>query len=923
MSHEGRRFHEDLEPEEALTAEEEAAPATEMCANAAKEAQDLREILASLPRRENSPRRITVEDILHGNVENEGQSDNLKRLIASISNTKRKRSNTGHLDGQSASSPTPVPPARKRSKRPSSERSYVWKHFSTGPNDEDHIATCNYYGQVYACDRSTHGTSTLWYHLRLLCPKEQLKGQDLPKKNQGTPKHTFSIEDCRQALADMVIIDEMPFRSVEGEGFRRYSKVLQPKFDPPSRVTVARDCMARYFQEKPNWKKVLKNQRVSLTIDTWTSNQNLCYMSLTAHWIDVEWKPQTRILNFCSVSDHKGETLGKRVEECLLEWGIDNIFTITVNNASANDKLIQYLKGVCKGWKGVVLHNKFLHVRCNTHILNIVVKSGLEENNEPIDRIRIAVRFVRSSPSRLKVFKKCAELEKISTKSLLTLDLDTRWNSTYLMLESAVKFEKAFERLGKEYKPFKAHFGDKRPPNASDWEAARRMLCFLKLFEKVTTRLSASFHVTSSIVFHDIMLMRAKLEEIAMGEDATLASMARLMKRKFQKYWEEEGNLNYLLFIAVILDPRYKLQYLTYCLSILYGPDKGKEIGEKVESALAELFASYAQSVSASSSTSRGSNPQPVHFNVDEEDEENPWDMLASQFEQHMEEIESEPNISELSMYLSEKREMRAKEFEILNYWKLNSNEYPVLSLLAKDILAVPASTVPSESAFSTGGRIIDPLRCSLSTNTVEALICAQSWLRSSHTKATAREAAEEVQEYEEIREDVFLLRRFLVGDLLFSVAFSSPPGSGSSSPSGGLGFCGSICLHIHSPPVFLWHLFGCGCLVRGTGPALGLLAARHLSLRQSCLLDYGSTRLPAWPVRAAGSVCHCAPSRNSFMASDSSGGCRLARMLHTICIWRCPSALDIFLMKEDLEKLGVNRNVCLNIPMLFGMRNT
>ncbi|WVZ85134.1 hypothetical protein U9M48_032086 [Paspalum notatum var. saurae] len=281
------------------------------------------------------------------------------------------------------------------------------------------------------------------------------------------------------------------------------------------------------------------------------------------------------------------------------------------------------------------------------------------------------------------------------------------------------------------------------------------MLCFLKLFEKVTTRLSASLHVTSSIAFHDIMLMRAKLEEISMGGDPTLASMAHLMKRKFQKYWEEEGNLNYLLFIVVILDPRDKLQYLIYCLSILYGPDKGKEIGDKVESALAELFAFYVQSASASSSTSRGSNPQPLHFNADEEDEENPWDMLASHFEQHMEEIESEPNISELSMYLSEKREKRTKEFDILNYWKLNANKYPILSLLAKDVLAVPASIVPSESAFSTGGRIIDPLRCSLSTNTVEALICAQSWLKSSHTEVTAREAAEEVQEYEDIREEL------------------------------------------------------------------------------------------------------------------------------------------------------------------------
>jgi hypothetical protein len=89
-----------------------------------------------------------------------------------------------------------------------------------------------------------------------------------------------------------------------------------------------------------------------------------------------------------------------------------------------------------------------------------------------------------------------------------------------------------------------------------------------------------------------------------------------------------------------------------------------------------------------------------------------------------MEAVGAEENDSELSRYLDEKLEKRDKDFDILNYWKVNSNKYPVLSLLAKDVLAVPASTVPSESAFSTGGRIIDPLRCSLSTSTVEALIC-------------------------------------------------------------------------------------------------------------------------------------------------------------------------------------------------------
>jgi hypothetical protein len=109
------------------------------------------------------------------------------------------------------------------------------------------------------------------------------------------------------------------------------------------------------------------------------------------------------------------------------------------------------LKGVCKNRERIVLNNKFLHVRCCARIVNLVVKSGLEAHNVSIDKLRTTIRLVRSSPSRLKLFKKCAKLEKIASKSLLTLDVETRWNSSYLMLESAEKFEKASsvtKRLG-------------------------------------------------------------------------------------------------------------------------------------------------------------------------------------------------------------------------------------------------------------------------------------------------------------------------------------------------------------------------------------------------------------------------------------------------------------------------------------------
>ena len=65
--------------------------------------------------------------------------------------------------------------------------------------------------------------------------------------------------------------------------------------------------------------------------------------------------------------------------------------------------------------------------------------------------------------------------------------------------------------------------------------------------------------------------------------------------------------------------------------------------------------------------------------------------------------------------------------FDLLNWWKVNSEQYKVLSNIAKDILAISISTAASESAFNTEGCILDPFQASLSPKMVESLICGQN----------------------------------------------------------------------------------------------------------------------------------------------------------------------------------------------------
>ena len=73
-----------------------------------------------------------------------------------------------------------------------------------------------------------------------------------------------------------------------------------------------------------------------------------------------------------------------------------------------------------------------------------------------------------------------------------------------------------------------------------------------------------------------------------------------------------------------------------------------------------------------------------------------------------------------------------------------------MLSRIAKDVHAVPMSTVASESAFSTSGRILDPFRSSLTAKTVETLVCTKIWLSSSHDTVVCREFMDEVESFKD-----------------------------------------------------------------------------------------------------------------------------------------------------------------------------
>lgn len=105
-------------------------------------------------------------------------------------------------------------------------------------------------------------------------------------------------------------------------------------------------------------------------------------------------------------------------------------------------------------------------------------------------------------------------------------------------------------------------------------------------------------------------------------------------------------------------------------------------------------------------------------------DEMDEFDLFESQ-------PESSSQKTQLELYLEEHVLVRKgnKNLDALKFWKDNMNRYPELSLMARDVLSIPISTVVSESTFSIGGQVIEKYQSSILPENAEAKLCAQDWL--------------------------------------------------------------------------------------------------------------------------------------------------------------------------------------------------
>lgn len=416
---------------------------------------------------------------------------------------------------------------------------------------------------------------------------------------------------------------------------------------------------------------------------------------------------------------HTADVLCDVLVECLMDWNIDRkLSTLTVDNCSTNDALIDHLFDKIP-LTSFVLSGELFHMRCCAHILNLIVKDGLSTIGISIEKIRDSVAFWVATPKREEKFRDTCHQLNMTYGKKLALDCRTRWNSTYLMLASALPYQEVFKRLRQRDSQYKCL------PSEDDWKMACEICDKLEMFFSVTELFSGTQYPTSNIYFPKVCEIRLALKSWQTCCSDIIQSMATSMIWKFDKYW---GLINGVMAIGAVLDPRFKMTLLNYFFPLMYGDDAPKEL-ERVKKICQDLVDEYQardRSVLPASSDSSASTLTDVSHAT-----KSTWKCDYFQF---VKQNASTAIVkSELTCYLEEPvliDESNAENFDILGWWKQNGLKYPTLQKIARDFLAIPISTVASESAFSTGGRVLSTQRSRLNEDTLEALMCAQDWLR-------------------------------------------------------------------------------------------------------------------------------------------------------------------------------------------------
>lgn len=585
--------------------------------------------------------------------------------------------------------------------------SLVWRFFTL--NNEKTKAICNLCSKDVCYLNKT--TTNLLRHVRsnhrteldAVSPSNPTQGPSASKKEKKDVQHsdshpTPSIKDAFAKMQkykptsnekctidglvlNMIVQDMQPLSVVENEGFRSLITRLDPRYEIVSRSHLTNVLLPdRYKDEKEKLIHELSTiDYVAATTDHWTSRANDSYATMTAHYITDQWVLKSPVL-FTRAEGRRqtavilSEEMSSALEEFEIKEKVTAIVTDNAPNATKSVKLLE---------KG--------QINCFAHTLNLTVTDGIkrdEPTKRVVKKVKDIVTFFHSSTVATKALKDSHKATG-TTFYKLKQEVETRWNSKFTMMESYVQQHDQITTVLVLKGKMDSVISNEELGKCKD------IMATLGPFYLATTEMSGEKMTSISKVIPIVNLLRKKLEK----DDSGLA--AQLLESLNLRFVDIETNK--FLSLATLLDPRFK--------------EKAFANPQNARAAIQQLTHEADLAISQQ----------------DQQQKEHTEQKTKTSFDSFWEEFDDETNVdeessllqtpgeAEVQVMLSSKRIDRHRD--PLLWWKSQEGIMPRLSKLCKQILCIPATSVPSERVFSKSGELVSARRSTLKTCNVDKII--------------------------------------------------------------------------------------------------------------------------------------------------------------------------------------------------------
>lgn len=327
-----------------------------------------------------------------------------------------------------------------------------------------------------------------------------------------------------------------------------------------------------------------------------------------------------------------------------------------------------------------------------------VEEENVNPNQPVISKLRKLIKKIRSSPKMRQKMKKLCQMCKMK---YLTpkIDVKTRWNSTFLMLERAEKYKAPLAALCSSEKKLGSYL-----LTEVDWKHLNTLCILLQKFERATKLISMERHPTICAYLPTFHWLLESLKSFILDNPGPLAQAVGEGLDKLEKY-ESEFRINNskIPYLAVFLNPAIKMSF--------FKEHKFRNIRE-IQQEIAGIFEREYET---------------VVDNYADMESENPEDELYAY-------MYKRPKITKATKEFQKYIQfpLLSYKVDVLDFWRSHQADFPNLSKMARDILPVQAGSVAVERDFSGGSDTVTTNRCSLLPETIRQLQCLKNWYKLS-----------------------------------------------------------------------------------------------------------------------------------------------------------------------------------------------